>query len=229
MHKSIVKTLLAFSLTTVFFSSTAHATLILEEYDSNTPTPTTIGGYAMTDFLVTNSQLGNGTSTVDSPLGGQLTFTDEGGAVLDLTRGLADLTSWWINGESSDYNIFTTSVHWVTILLPENTRAFSFNVGANMSATGWLKATETIGYGINSQYDFNLDETETPGFGIYASNDSGQCSALTSVTIEPIEWGVGNFSINNDSCSTTVPEPASGFLFGLGIAGLLLYREMTYR
>ena len=205
----------------------ASASLILEQYGSGTPTPGTIGGYAMTDFAVVNGSLSGGTSTVTSPFGDLLTFTDQHGALIDLTRALADSKSWWVNGESSDYDIFTTDVHWVTILLPTNTRALSFNVGANTSAGGWLSATETDSSGNISQTNFSVSPSNTPGFGIYADNSAGQCSALTSVTIEPLEWGVGNFSINNDSCSTNVPEPSPALLLGLGLTGWIWSRRNT--
>jgi len=227
MFNQIVKAFITCSFAALFISSTASAGLILEQYSSNSQTPSTIGNYAMTDFDVVNDTLTGDTSTVNSPLNGFLTFTDQNSAVLDMTRGQANSTDWWVNGEGSDYDIFTTNVNWVTILLPANTRAFSFNVGANLSANGWIKATETNGSGIDTRYYFGLGPNNTPGFGIYADNDAGQCSALTSVTIDPLEWGVGNFSINNDPCTVSVPEPSSGILLGLGLAGLLLSRRAT--
>ncbi len=207
------------------FASTANAGLILEQYGSDTPTPDSIGGYAMTDFAIFNDTQTGDTSTVNAPINGALTFTDAGGATLDMSRGLADSTNWWVNGEANDYDIFTTSVNWVTILLPENTRAFSFNVGSNMSARGWLTATELDGNGIENRHYFGLGTNNTPGFGIYTNNSQGQCSAITSVTIDPFEWGMGNFSINNDPCSTSVPEPTTVALLGLGLAGLLFTRR----
>jgi len=228
MLKQYIKASLTLILAGLFMSSTVNASLILEQYDSNAPTPGIIGGYSMTDFGIVNNGLSDTTSTVNSPLGGLLTFTDKYGATLDMTRGLADSTNWWVNGENNtDYDIFTTGVNWMTILLPVNTRAFSFNVGSNTTANGWLKATETDGSGIDTKYYFGLASNNTPGFGIYADNSSGQCSAITSVTIDPFEWGVGNFSINNDPCSVNVPEPATGILLGLGLAGLLLSRRSS--
>jgi len=225
MINTTLKALLTSIVTAVLFSSAANAGLILEQYGSNTATPDTIGGYSMTDFDVFNDNQSGSTSTVTSPLNGALTLTGRNGDLLNMTRGLADSTNWWVNGETSDYDIFTTSINWVTILLPENTRAFSFNVGSNMSARGWLTATETDGPGIENKQYFGLSANNTPGFGIYTDNSAGQCSAIKSVTIDPFQWGVGNFSINNDPCSTSVPEPATAALLGLGLAGLLLSRR----
>ena len=212
-----------FVLTTAGLPSLASASLILESYGSGTATPTTIGGYAMTDFAVTNgTAIGDSTSNVASPISGSLEFVDINGDSMQLTRNLADNVSWWNNGESSDYDIFTTSERLVTIILPEDTFSFSFNVGANLDSTAnnaWITATETDGVGIESKHWFNVSTVNTPGFGIYADNSDGSCSTLSSVTIDPDFWGMGNFSINQGSCANTVPEPSSLALFALGAVG----------
>jgi hypothetical protein len=50
-----------------------------------------------------------------------------------MDRSSADVNStWWVNGESNDYYIYTTPLHLITLILPDNTRAFSFNVGADL-------------------------------------------------------------------------------------------------
>ncbi|MFQ5487264.1 MAG: PEP-CTERM sorting domain-containing protein [Gammaproteobacteria bacterium] len=223
--KKYIYAIVLCALTSLGLSSQAFATLILDTYASGTATPTTIGGYTMTDFAITNGGAGiEGTTTTSaaSPISGSLNFVDKNSNPLALTRRLADNVSWWVNGEASDYDIFTTDQHLVTILLPENTRAFSFNVGANLgsaSDNAWLTATESSGSGINNKYWFNVSSSNTPGFGIHTNNSDGVCSVITSVTIEPDYWGAGNFSINQDSCSTSVPEPSSVALLGLGLFG----------
>jgi len=217
-----------FAVTSLGLSSQASASLILDSYASGTATPTTIGGYAMTDFAVTNG-MGGSTTNVISPISGSLNFLDQNNSPLGMSRRLADDVNWWNNGEASDYDIYTTSNYLITILLPENTRAFSFSVGANLGSTNnnaWLTATESSGLGIDNQYWFNVNRDNTPGFGIYADNNNGGCSAITSVTIDPEYWGVGNFSINQDRCATTsVPEPSSVALLALGLLGFSLFRR----
>ena len=213
---------------TAGLASPVYANLILETYDSGVATPSSIGGYTLTDFDV-NHGSGGSTSTVVSPIGGELTFVDSSDTVLELNKNLADSTYWWNNGEYDDYDIFTTDENLITILLPENTYAFSFTVGANVGSTGnnaWLIATETDGTGIDTHYDFNVNRNNTPSFGIYALND-GSCSMLSSVTIEPDYWGVGNFSINQGSCTASVPEPSSFALLGLGVLGFGIARKRS--
>ncbi len=193
---------------------------VLESYATGTPTPTTLGGYTMTDFAYTG---GSGTTTsILSPLGGSLSFIDRNGIAAPMVIDQANNVSWWNNGEAADYDVFLTGESLITILLPENTRAFSFNVGADLSSTGnnaWLTAAETTGSGVSKTW-FNVNRNNTPGYGIYADNSNGGCSALTSVTIDPVFWGFGNFSINQSNCAS-VPESASIYLLAIGLFGLL--------
>jgi len=226
MFKHLIA-LTLFAATWLGLSSQASAVLILDTHASGTATPATIGGYAMTDFAITNG-MGGSTTNVMSPISGSLNFLDQNSNPLGMTRRLADDVTWWNNGEASDYDIYTTNNYLITILLPENTRAFSFSVGANLGSTGnnaWLTAAESSGQGIDSQHWFNVSRNNTPSFGIHAGNSNGGCSAITSVTIDPEYWGVGNFSINQDRCATSVPEPSSVALLALGLLGFSVFRR----
>lgn len=199
--------------TSFAFSSQVSATLMMANYNSGDPTPEIIGGYAMVDLD-----------------GSLLSFDDKYGNPASMNLSTADSQGWWVNGESSDYDIYTTSLHLIEITLPENTFAFSFNVGANFWATAWLTAEETYldgtsGPGINPKEYFGLSPTNTPGFGIYADNSNGSCSHISSVTIDPyLVWGFGNFSISQGDCAT-VPEPSIIALFAAGLFGMALIRR----
>ncbi len=200
----------------------ASAGATINPYSSNTAIPTTIGSFAMTRFGL--SGLSGTTSSTGSPLGGTLNFADIGGAAVNMTRSTADTDTWWVNGETFDYDTYLISgLSWVEILLPTNTRAFSFNVGANGNASGWLTAnsqTTIGGVKTTAKTSFKVSPSNTPGFGVYA--DTGSCTTLTSVVIDPaFIWGFGNFSINQDDC-VSVPESNSMYLFAIGLLGLLL-------
>jgi len=223
--KSIIKTV---ALATALLSTHVTAGLLtLETYNTGVSTPEVIGGFAMTNFDVNNGGSTLSTSSISSPISGVIQFQDRNNASLDMTLRSADATSWWQNGESVDYDIFTTGEHLIRILLPENTRAFSFNVGASLNSSSnnaWLKAdgySQTSGDSGNLQREyFNVSKTNTPGFGIYADNSNGSCGVISSIIVDPEFWGIGNFSINQSECVTDVPEPGSLALLGLGLLGL---------
>ncbi len=205
------------ALISMFFSfglsTSVSASLVMESYISGIATPDSIGGYEMV--------------ALD---GGLLSFDDKYGNPANMTLSTADSESWWVNGENSDYDIYTTSLHLIEITLPEKTLAFSLNVGANIGASAWLTAEEiysdgTAGTGINPREYFGLSPTNTPGFGIYADNTGGNCSYISSVTIDPhLVWGFGNFSVSQGDCAT-VPEPSVIALFATGLFAMVMIRR----
>ena len=211
-----------FTITSFAMTSPASAALMLDHYLSGNATPDTIGGFAMTDFAITFSDPSSDTDSVNSPLGGTLKFLDEFDNSLAMTHSsVGNNSGWWKNGESFNYDIYTTHEPLVKLMLPENTRAFSFNVGAYLNSTrdnAWLTAQSSDGIGIDTEYWFNVNKTNTPGFGIYAAG--GECSSISSITIDPLLWGFGNFSINQNSCPARVPEPSIVALFAAGLFGL---------
>jgi hypothetical protein len=228
--KKLPSIALAASLT-LGLSSPASATLMLETYASGTATPTMIGGYTMTDFAFDVNTSGS-TSSTTAPGGGVVLFELTNGNSKNLMETDADATSWWTNGEGKNYDIFKSDITAVVLDLPDNTLAFSFNVGANVtyrSTNAWLEATDSKGndlsrhwFGVGNDGTNNI----TPGFGIYANNTAGSsdCSYVSEVTIDPWYWGFGNFSISTGDCAA-VPEPSILALFGVGLIGLGLARR----
>ena len=216
--------LLLTTLLLIGLSLNASATLMLNQYDSDTPTPSNIGGYTMTDFSFIDNSLA--TNNVETPFGDLMYFFDKYGDLEPLNNSTADDTSWWVNGESFNYDIYTTSLHLITFILPEDTMAFSFNVGANTTANAWLSATESNGSGIGKTY-FGLSPTNTPGYSVYA-DPAGDCStSITSITVDPtLIWGFGNFSMSQGNCAT-VPEPSIIGLLGFGLVGIIFTRRIN--
>lgn len=205
------------------FVSTSQATIADPVvFASGSAAPTTLGGYDMTVFDVTG---GTGSETsIPTPIGGSISFLDRYGNSTPLDRSLASSNAWWWNNTGADYDIFTTSLHLVTLVLPENTQAFYFNVGADIdNDTGnnaWLNTTDSNGI-VSAKEKFRVDRNKTPGFGIY--NESNDCSSsIKSITIDPLLWGFGNFSISKGSCGVSVPESNSLYLLFFGLLGLLL-------
>lgn len=194
---------------------------VIQQFGSGSVAPTTLGGYDMTVFDVTG---GTGSETsIPTPLGGSVSFLDKDGFTASLDRGLANSTSWW-NNSGTDYDIFTTSLHVVTLVLPTNTQAFYFNVGANIGNgtwnNAWLNAKDSSN-NVTSKKWFRVDQNKTPGFGVY--NETTDCSSsIKSVTIDPLLWGFGNFSISQGSCGVSVPESNSLYLLLFGLLGLLV-------
>lgn len=191
----------------------AHADPIVTMYfDGTADDP--LGGYAMTSFAPPpRSEMP--VTSVASPIEGELLFMRQGGTT-PLGMTVRD-PSWW---EWDHGNVYTTTVDWVELIMPVNTRAFSFFVGASFNGRGWIEAIDSAG---GSTYQsFNLSSGTTPGFGVYTADS---CQAITRIIVEPRDWGVGNFAINQDPC-VQVSEPAPAGLLAIGLFALLLSRRL---
>lgn len=224
MRNPILKTSLTL-FATIGLATSVQAGLILNTYSSGV-TPDIIGGYAMTDVgVITDSNLlGTSINSINSPITGTIGLEDTNGSV---NLGLVDSTSWWANSESHDFNTFTTGTSTIEILMPANTFAFSFNIGANANVHGWFDVYDESGNLSNlGRTNFAFNTPNSPGYGIYADNSNGSCSSISKIVVDPtFAWGIGNLSINQGSCSNEVPEPSSIALFALGLIGLGVIRN----
>jgi hypothetical protein len=178
-------------------------------------TPANVAGmFTMTDFSPDPRADDSAVTSVASPLGGNLQFRSEYGTPLAMTL---DKNSGWFPTAFGE--VYKTSVEWVELILPANTVAFSFYVGASSNGTGWVEGFDNDGH--SAYQAFSLSATNTPGFGFAAT---GRCGSISKIVVEPWEWGIGNFAISQGSCAT-VPEPGTIPLLVTGLLGLVALRR----
>ncbi len=190
------------------WASVSHAGPVVQQFDSANP-PSVIGGYAMTDFGDDPQADGFVTAAKSSnpAINGQIDFRYQNQTQADM---LLMEMPWW---EHDHGRVYSTSTNWIELILPENTRAISFYVGASFNGWGWLKAFDNNG---NTAFDtFDISPQNSPGFGIHTAD---ACGSISRVIIDPYLWGVGNFAINQGSCAD-VPEPGTASLLLLGLLG----------
>jgi len=182
------------------------------------------GGFVMTPFGDDPNAPGMLVSSVASPLGGTVHFIEKDGSnpatdslqmiVGDPAIAVGD-PDWWQYDDHS--SVYMTDIHWIELHFDMTgaspVRAFSFFVGADFNGRGWIQGFDA--YGNESIEQFSVNGGNSPGFGVVGN--PGSCSTISRIIVEPNNlWGVGNFAINQDPC-TTVPEPGSLGLFGIGL------------
>jgi len=208
----------------VLYGSSVSAGLMVKEYGSGA-SPSNLGvgdEYEMFDFVLGSSDSPNNPLTLNGTINGDATVIKLQSSVA-ITHGKADdFPTWWNNhSDDGNYDVFNVSgTNYIDIFLPENTVAFSFNVGANFSGSGWFTATDNNNGSIG-RHNFSVSPSNTPGYGIYADqSDANECTTIASIRVDPSHiWGIGNFSANTGGCAS-VPEPSIIALFAAGLFGL---------
>lgn len=177
--------------------------------------PAELGGWTLDPYEINDS---DGTKT-DS-------FTTESGNTFQMDDTVEVMTPVWVDDPDGG-TIFGVPGDMVT-LTPENPiGAISFIISSAWENAGaWVSATWEDGNGNTGSlrnpesgyFDANMGDLDGVGVGIWA--EPGAC--ITSVTIEPPEWGFG--SIRTADC-VSVPEPGTLALLGLGLVGIGVTRR----
>ncbi len=125
---------------------------------------------------------------------------------------------WW-HGSGVVYTTTTNTINITFTNLLVN--AFTFKLGANQAANGWIRAYYETDTGpatlTTAPGTFAISPTASHTYGVYVKEPTRSCAVITRIEIEPtFVWGVGDFGISTGGC-TEVPEPNSLTLFGIGM------------
>lgn len=157
--------------------------------------------------------------------GGQILLEDYNG---DPLNTYVPPDPWWWNAPGVAYTTTTSGI--LIDFVDLDVTGFTFNIGANMNAQAWIKAyyDDGTGHELSTTWFSGIGPTKTPGFGVYVHNPSESCAQITRIEVDPtFEWGIGNFGISESSC-TTVPEPASTTLLGIGMLILAMGQYLVH-
>ena len=93
---------------------------------------------------------------------------------------------------------------------------------ASFSGTGTIDAGDVYGDDFSSDL-FTAGET----YSFYFTSEDADGNTYQSETVSALAWAVGSasFSFEGNGTWTAVPEPTSGLLMLLGMAGLALRRK----
>ncbi len=196
---------------------------IQDAYVSVEKNPAVLGTTAIADpFGMTT---GIGVSSIAYG-GGTINLSDLNNNPL-ITANPSGSGDWW-HGAGVVYTTVTNTINITFTNLLVN--AFTFKLGANMNASGWIRAyyetsrgpaTLTTGPG-----NFSISPSASDTYGVYAKDPGTSCTVITRIEVEPsFVWGVGDFGISTGGCSSDVPEPDTMALFGIGMLmlGLTVY------
>lgn len=214
MKIRLVTRLIIASLGLAFASTSLRAQVTGVSGSSATP-PTVFGGFTMTSFGL-DPQPFTSTLSVDSPLGGLLSFS----AGMNHVR-VGSGWATWSNGYTGD--VYWTGSTTVTITLPILTSAFYFYAEPDQFSV--FNITATSGTTILAE---NVDGTAGAKFFGFYTDGSTSLSTISITTTDQTGFAVGEFGIasGRGQSVTPVPEPSTYALFGAAsLIGAVVFRR----
>ncbi len=188
---------------------------------------------AMTGMTASNIALGgyvnNGgaAGSIDLGSGQSVAVSDANGNSPQLRTRTGSSYTWW---HGMDNQFLGTHTNTITLDFQNmNIVGFSFSISAISSGyRAWVGATAVDNHGgplasiARTNWFGGLANEGAKRIGVYVADGSKACSSISQVVVDPIStWGIGDMTFyTNPDCATSVPEPGTLALLGLGLFGI---------